>query len=86
MSLLAAHWRRWRRIVLARRRSLAALLAAVAVLAGVRAAGAPAAPTSAVTVARVDLPGGTVLRAGHLETRRLPRDAVPAGAAADPGR
>lgn len=59
---------------------LAALLAATAVLAGVRATAAPPGPTAAVLVARTDLPGGAPVDADDLELRELPADAVPEGA------
>ncbi len=73
-----------RRHLLLRRRYLAALLAGVAVLAGVRATAPPPAPTVAVTVAARDLPAGAVLAAADLVTRDLPVGTAPDGLAADP--
>jgi Flp pilus assembly protein CpaB len=75
-----------RRTVLARRRSLAAICAAVAVLAGIRAVQPPPAPTVPVRVAARDLPSGTVLAADDLVTRRWPRQAAPPSARAPLGR
>lgn len=72
--------RRVRRAVLVHRRSVAAALAGVAVLAGLRAASEPPAPSAAVVVARHDLPGGSVVTADDLARTTLPVDAVPAGA------
>ncbi len=68
-----------RRTVLARRRPLAALAAAVAVLAGVAAARPPGDDTVAVTVAAHDLVSGTVLTSGDLEVSRLPVGSAPGG-------
>jgi len=68
-----------RRTVLARRRPLAALCAATAVVAAVHAARPSAAPTVEVTVAARDLVAGTVLRADDLEVRRYPADTAPVG-------
>lgn len=73
-----------RRAVLARRRLLAAVLAAVAVTTGVRAATAPPPASVTVTVAARDLPAGTVLADDDLTTYDLPTDAVPEGLAPDP--
>ena len=62
------------------RRLLAALCAAVAVLAAVKAL-APGAPhLVAVWAAARDLPGGSPLSSQDLRTVALPADAVPAGA------
>jgi Flp pilus assembly protein CpaB len=58
--------------VLARRRLLAAVLAAVAVAAGLRAVEPPPTPTVPLMVAARDLPPGEVLDDGDLET--LPVD------------
>ena len=66
--------------MLARRRPLAALLAALAVLTAVRAASEEPDPTVAVLVAAADLPGGTTLRAGDLATARFRDDTAPSGA------
>lgn len=73
-------WRRLRRLVLARRRLLAAGLAAVAVLTGVRAASLPPVDTTAVLVAADDLPGGATLTPDDLTTVDLPEGSVPSGA------
>jgi len=76
--------RRLRRGVLTWRRPLSALLAAVAVLTGIRAATAPPEPQATVVVAARDLPGGSPLTADDLFRRDLPADAVPEGATDDP--
>jgi Flp pilus assembly protein CpaB len=68
--------------VLSRRRPLAALLAVLAVLTGLRAARPAAAPTVEVLVAAHDLPSGAVLRPGDLVARRLPAGLAPAGTVA----
>jgi Flp pilus assembly protein CpaB len=68
-----------RRAVLARRRPLASLCAAVAVVAGVHGARPAPPPTVAVTVAARGLPSGTVLAPGDLTVRRLPADVAPVG-------
>jgi Flp pilus assembly protein CpaB len=68
-----------RRTVLSRRRPLAGLCAAVAVLTGIQAARPPADPTVAVTVAAHDLASGSVLSTADLTVARLPVDAVPQG-------
>jgi Flp pilus assembly protein CpaB len=70
--------------VLSRRRPLAALCAAVAVLIGIHAARPPAAATVAVTVATRDLASGTVLTVADLAITRLPVDAVPQGLDREP--
>jgi Flp pilus assembly protein CpaB len=68
-----------RRVVLARRRPLAALCLAVAVVAGLHAA-RPAPPTTlAVTVAARDLASGTVLHTTDLVVRHYPEAVAPAG-------
>ncbi len=72
--------RRLRRAVLARRRPLAALLAALAVLVGLQAAAPSPAPTRGVLVAARDLAGGTVVGAGDVVPGHLPPENVPAGA------
>jgi Flp pilus assembly protein CpaB len=68
-----------RRAVLARRRLLAALCAAVAVVAGVQAARPGERPTVAVTVAAHDLASGTVLTRAVLVVRHFPAGVAPAG-------
>jgi Flp pilus assembly protein CpaB len=65
--------------VLVHRRLLAAVLAALAVLAGIQAAAEPPGPTTAVVVARTDLAGGRVLSSADLTTAEVPVAAVPAG-------
>ena len=77
---LHARWRRLRRFVLLHRRLLAAVLAALAVVTGVRAAALPATATTAVLVAATDLPGGSRLASADVTTVQLPVDAVPSGA------
>jgi len=68
-----------RRTLLARRRSVAALCGAVAVVAAVHAARPAAGPTVSVTVAAHDLTSGTVLAPGDLRLRRYPADVAPVG-------
>jgi Flp pilus assembly protein CpaB len=68
-----------RRGVLARRRPLAALCAAVAVVAGVHAARPSQGPTVAIRVAAHDLASGTVLRRADLVVRHFPAGFAPAG-------
>ncbi|MFC6288175.1 SAF domain-containing protein [Nocardioides sp. GCM10027113] len=75
---------RVRRAVLARRRPLAALLAAVAVAAGLHATAAPPPPSETVLAAARDLPAGTTLEPGDLIEVALPPDAVPDGVADAP--
>jgi len=71
---------RVRRTVAARRRPLAAVTAAAAVLAAVQAARpAPAPTTPAVMVAR-DLPAGTVLESDDVRVSDVPADLLPDGA------
>jgi Flp pilus assembly protein CpaB len=77
--------RRLRRSLLVHRRSLAAGLAGVAVLTGLRAAAAPATPTVDVVVARHDLPGGSVVADGDLVTAGYRAGTAPAGAGTSPG-
>lgn len=72
--------RRLRRAVLARRRPLAALLAALAVLVGLQAAAPAPAPTRGVLVAARDLVGGSIVGAGDVVRGHLPSESVPAGA------
>ncbi|MEI5676503.1 MULTISPECIES: SAF domain-containing protein [unclassified Nocardioides] len=66
-----------RRAVLARRRLLAALLAGVAVAAGLRAAAEPPPATVAVTVAARDVPAGVALSPGDLTTAAFAPGTVP---------
>ena len=84
MRRLAALLRPVRRAVLARRRLLAAALAAVAVATGLHAATAPPPATMRVLVAARDLPSGAVLAAADLRTVGFAPGSVPSGAVADP--
>jgi len=70
-----------RRAVLARRRPLAAVCLALAVVTGVHAARPDPGSTVAVTVAVRDLPSGTVLAADDLVVRRYPSAVAPVGTA-----
>jgi len=70
-------------MVLARRRLLAALLTAVAVLVGFRAVAAPLPPAVPVTVAARDLPAGVLLREGDLRTVGFAPGTSPDGLAPD---
>lgn len=65
--------------MLARRRPLAAVLAGLAVLAGVRAYAAPPPPTVPVLTAAHDIGPGATVGPGDLVTRPLPPEAVPSG-------
>lgn len=73
-----------RRVVLGRRRPLAAVCAALAVGTGVHAAAGPPPPGVEVTVAARALPAGTVLAAGDLTTVLLPPDVAPEDLLDDP--
>src|SRR5687768_6050468 len=75
--------KRVRRVVLARRRLLAALLAGVAVAAGVQAATAPAPPAVGVLTAARDLPAGAVIGDDDLVTVDFAPGSVPNGASGD---
>lgn len=77
--------RRLRRAVLARRRPLAALTAAAAVLVGLQASAAPPTPTRDVLVAARDLPAGTVVGRADLARAAFLPDSVPAGSASSVG-
>jgi Flp pilus assembly protein CpaB len=72
-----------RRAVLSRRRPLAALCAAGAVLAGLHAVRPPPGPTVTVEVAAHDLPSGAVLTGGDLVSRSYPAGVAPVGSVAD---
>ena len=76
---LVAPLRSVRRAVLARRRPLAAVLTAVAVVTGIHAAAAPPPASVDVVVAARDLPAGTVLTPGDLHTVGFAPGSVPAG-------
>jgi Flp pilus assembly protein CpaB len=71
--------RRVRRVVLARRRWLAALLAGVAVAAAVQAATAPPPPAVGVLTAARDLPAGAVLQGDDLVLVDFAPGSVPSG-------
>lgn len=79
MNRLVLLLRRLRRAVLARRRPLAALCAALAVLAGLQAVSPPPPPTRSVLVAAQDLAGGEVLAAGDLTRADFSPESVPSG-------
>ena len=83
-SLLADRWRSVRRLVLRRRRLLAALLAAVAVAAGLQAAAGPSPDTESVLVAARDLPAGAEIGEGDLRTTRFAPGSAPDNRAVDP--
>lgn len=68
-----------RRAVLARRRPLAAVCVAVAVLTGLHAVRPQTARRVTVVVAARDLDSGTVLSAHDLVARRYPADVAPVG-------
>ena len=79
MNHLAQRVRRVRRIVLARRRPLAALAAAVAVASGLQATAEPPPETVAVLTAARDLPGGIVVRSSDVTRVSFAPRSVPAG-------
>ena len=81
---LARRWRTVRRVVLSRRRPLAALLAAGAVLAGFHEVRAPADPTEAVLTAARDLPAGTTLEPVDLHRVSFAEGTAPDGLADSP--
>ena len=83
-SLLTDRWRSVRRVVLRRRRAIAALLVAVAVAAGVQAVAGPAPDTVAVLVAARDLPAGAEIGGGDLRTARFAPGSAPERLAQDP--
>ncbi len=68
-----------RRRVLARRRLLAAGCLGVAAAAGLHEVAGPPPPTVPITTVVRDLPAGSVLEAGDLETRPFPTDVAPTG-------
>lgn len=70
--------------MLLRRRWLAALLAGVAVAAGLQASFGPPPPTAGMLTAVRDLPGGVVLRSSDLVVTEVDPDAVPAGVSPQP--
>lgn len=68
-----------RRAILARRRPLAALLVALAVLIGLRTTVGPGPPMVEVPVAARDLAAGERLTSGDVSITRWPADLAPAG-------
>lgn len=81
--LSTAH-RRVRRGVLRRRRPLAALLTAIAVVAGLHATAEPREPTVSVLVAARDLPAGVSLSTDDLTTAAFRPGSQPDGLVPDP--
>jgi Flp pilus assembly protein CpaB len=79
MNRLGLIRRRIRRAVLARRRLISAVCAALAVAVGFQAAAGPPPPETTVLTAAHDLPGGTVVRDSDLSTAAFTPDSVPAG-------
>jgi Flp pilus assembly protein CpaB len=79
LPALSRAYRRLRRTVLARRRSLAALCAALAVLTAVQANARPPAPTTTVLVAAHDLPAGVPVDRADLAAREFRPGSVPSG-------
>lgn len=77
-------WRTLRRRVLSRRRPLAALCAAVAVLVGLRVGAAPPPPSVPVPVAARDLPAGSVVGRDDVTTAAFAPGTAPAAVAEDP--
>ena len=84
MPRLAPLLRPLRRAVLARRRPLAAVLAAVAVAAGLHAARAEPPGRVPVLVAAHDLPAGRVLSPDDVRRTGFAAGSVPSGLATDP--
>jgi Flp pilus assembly protein CpaB len=80
MNRLTLTLRRVHRAVLARRRSLAALSATVAVAAGLQAASPAPPPRTLVLTAVRDIGAGVVVRAADLRRTPYDPDTVPAGA------
>jgi Flp pilus assembly protein CpaB len=77
-------WRPVRRAVLSRRRPLAALLAAAAVVAALHQVRPPAPEVQVVLAAARDLPAGTRLTGRDLRRIELARGTAPAGLATHP--
>lgn len=71
-----------RRVLLARRRLLAAALTGLAVLAAVRAVTPAPVPTAGVVVAAHDLPAGTTIGADDVEVRTVAASLAPPGTGA----
>ena len=83
MHRLSVLTRRLRRAVLARRRPLAALCAAVAVAAGLQANAAPPPPRTMVLTAAHDLGAGVVVGSGDLRRTPYVPGSVPTGTLPD---
>jgi Flp pilus assembly protein CpaB len=79
MNRLSRAVRRLRRTVLAHRRALAAVCAAVAMAAALQANAAPAPRWTMVLTAAHDLPGGVRVGAGDLRRTPFEPDSVPSG-------
>ncbi len=84
LPALSSALRRVRRAVLTRRRSLAALLAGVAVLTGLRAATVEPPAHRIAVVAATDLAAGEVLTQGDLRSAAFLPDSLPVGVASAP--
>ncbi len=81
---LRRRWRTVRRVVLSRRRPLAAALAAAAVVAGLHEVRPSAPDVEAVPTVGRDLPAGTTLTARDLVTVEYAAGTAPTGLAGDP--
>ena len=81
---VADQWRALVRAASWHRRKLAAVCAVAAVLTGLTALAPPKPATVPAVRAATDLAGGTVVGAADVRLDHLPRDALPAGAVADP--
>lgn len=84
LTAVRRRWRTLRRHVLARRRPLAALCAAVAVLVGLRVTAAPVPASVPVPVAARDLSAGVVLDSGDLTTAAFAPGTAPDRVPDDP--
>src|SRR5512141_1632979 len=84
MSRLAVSYRRVRRTVLARRRPIAAVCAAVAGASALQANSAPPPPRTTVLTAAHDLAAGVVVRPGDLARTAYDPGSVPSGVIPDP--
>lgn len=82
--VLTDRWRSLRRVVLRRRRAVAALLTAVAVAAGMQAVAGPAPDLVPVLVAARDLPAGAEISDDDLRVVRFAPGSEPAGVQRDP--
>ncbi|MCQ1955208.1 SAF domain-containing protein [Arthrobacter sp. zg-Y826] len=83
-SVSGSFFSRMRRFIVRHRRLLAALACCAAVGSAVEALVPAAAERTTIVSASRDLPAGTVLESGTLETVRLPAEAVPPGAHGQP--